>query len=95
MRNDDRVNSHNHHILQLWRINIDWQPSLSKHAVIKYITKYAKKARKRSRTYHQMLMCLSNMENLDDLAARAYKMLLTETIVERDIGAQKTCHMLL
>ena len=23
MRNDDRVNSHNHHILQLWRINID------------------------------------------------------------------------
>jgi DNA replication protein DnaC len=35
------------------------------------------------------------MENPDDLAARAYRRLLTETIVERDIGAQETCHMLL
>ena len=40
-------------------------------------------------------MRLSNMENPDDLAARAYKRLLTETLIERDIGAQETCHMLL
>ena len=46
MRNDDRVNSHNRHILQLWRANIDWQPVLSKHVVIKYIAKYAAKAEK-------------------------------------------------
>ena len=94
-RNDDRVNSHNRHILQLWRANIDWQPVLSRHAVIKYIAKYASKAEKSSETYHQMLMRLSNMENPDDLAARAYKRLLTETLIERDIGAQETCHMLL
>ena len=42
-----------------------------------------------------MLMHLSNMENPDDLVARAYRKLLTETIIERDIGAQETCHMLL
>ncbi|XP_059073384.1 uncharacterized protein LOC131874156 [Cryptomeria japonica] len=94
-RNDDRVNSHNRHILQLWRANIDWQPVLSKHAVVKYIAKYAAKAEKSSETYHQMLMRLSNMEDLNDLAARAYRRLLTETIIERDIGAQETCHMLL
>ncbi|XP_059076823.1 uncharacterized protein LOC131057818 [Cryptomeria japonica] len=94
-RNDDRVNSHNRHILQLCRANIDWQPVLSKHAVVKYIAKYAAKAEKSSETYHQMLMRLSNMEDPNDLAARAYRRLLTETIIERDIGAQETCHMLL
>ncbi|XP_059076868.1 uncharacterized protein LOC131031330 [Cryptomeria japonica] len=94
-RNDDRVNSHNRHILQLWRANIDWQPILSKHAVVKYIAKYAAKAEKSSETHHQMLMRLSNMEDPNDLAARAYRRLLTETIIERDIGAQETCHMLL
>ena len=40
-------------------------------------------------------MRLSNLENLDDLASRAYRKLLTETVIERDIGAQETCHMLL
>ncbi|XP_059071724.1 uncharacterized protein LOC131869345 [Cryptomeria japonica] len=94
-RNDDRVNSHNHYILQLWRANIDWQPVLSKHVVIKYIAKYAAKAKKSSETYHQMLMCLANIENRDDLATKAYRKLLNETIIERDVGAQETSHMLL
>ena len=35
------------------------------------------------------------METLDDLAAHAYRRLLTKIIVERDIGSQETCHMLL
>ncbi|XP_059064746.1 uncharacterized protein LOC131856825 [Cryptomeria japonica] len=85
-RNDDRVNSHNRHILQLWRANIDWQLVLSKYVVIKYIAKYAAKAEKSSETYHQMLMHLSEMENPDDLAARAYRRLLTETVIERDMS---------
>lgn len=50
-RNDERVNSHNRHILQLWRASIDWQPILSKHVVIKYIKKYAAKIEKISKTY--------------------------------------------
>ena len=38
-RNDDRVNSHNHYILQLWRANIDSRLVFSKYAMIKYIAK--------------------------------------------------------
>ena len=94
-RNDDRVNSHNCHILQLWRENIDWQPISSKHVVNKYIEKYASKAQKSSKTYHQKLMHRSDMENPDDLAACAYRRLLIEIVIERDIRAQETCHMLL
>lgn len=94
-RNDDRVNTHNRYILQLWRANVDWQPVLSRHAVIKYIAKYAAKAERSSETYQQMLMRRSNLENPDDLASRAYRKLLNETVIERDIGAQETCHMLL
>lgn len=40
-------------------------------------------------------MHLSNLENHDDLATRAYRKLLTEIVIERDIGAQETCHILL
>ena len=40
-------------------------------------------------------MHLSNLENPNDLATRAYRKLLIETVIERDIGAQETCHMLL
>ena len=35
------------------------------------------------------------MGNPDDLVACVYRRLLTETVIERDIGAQETCHMLL
>lgn len=94
-RNDDRVNSHNRYILQFWRANIDWQPVLSEHAVIRYIAKYVAKAKRNSETYHQMLMCLANIENPDDFASKVYRKLLTETIIERDVRAQATCHMLL
>ena len=73
MRNDERVNSHNHYILQLWRENIDWQPVLSAHAIIRYIAKYASKAEKSSETYHQMLMRLANIENLEDFSSKVYK----------------------
>ena len=60
-----------------------------------YIAKYAAKAEKSSETYHQMLVRLANIENPDEVASKAYKRLLTETLIERDIGAQETCHMLL
>lgn len=42
-----------------------------------------------------MLMRLVNMENIDDLATKAYRRILIETVIERDIGAQEVCHMLL
>ena len=42
-----------------------------------------------------MLMRVSSIQNLNEPTARAYKSLLCESIVDRDIGAQETCHMLL
>ena len=60
-----------------------------------YIATYVPKVEKSSKTYHQMLVRLANIENPDEAASKAYKRLLTETLIERDIGAQETCHMLL
>lgn len=68
---------------------------MSKHVVIKYIEKYATKAEKSFETYQQMLLHLANLENINDLATRAYKKLLTESMIERDIGVQEPSHMLL
>ena len=42
-----------------------------------------------------MLEIISNVVDSDIPSISAYKKFLTETIVERDIGAQETCHMFL
>ena len=42
-----------------------------------------------------MLTRISNVVESEIPAICAYKKFLAETIVERDIGAQETCHMLL
>ena len=78
----------------MWRDNIDWQPILSKRIVTNYISKYATKSEKGSETFHNMLMRVSSIQNPNE-TVRAYKILLCESIVDRDIGAQETCHMLL
>ena len=51
--------------------------------------------KKRSETFHDMLMHVSCIQNSNKLTSRAYKTMLFETIVDRDIGAQETCHFLL
>ncbi len=79
----------------IWRANIDWYPVLSKHVVINYIEKYAPKYEKKSETIHDMLMRVSSIQNPNEPAERAFKALLCETIIDRDIGAQETCHLLL
>ena len=38
---------------------------------------------------------ISNASASEDPALCAYKRFLAETIVDRDLGAQETCHMLL
>lgn len=86
-RNDDRLNMHNRETLMMWWANIDWKPILSKNVVINYIAKYAAKAEKGSETFHDMLMRISSIQNPNEPAARAYRTLLCETIVDRDIGA--------
>jgi ATP-dependent DNA helicase PIF1 len=93
-RNDDRLNIHNPDILTIWRENMDCQPILSRHAVMKYISKYASKAEGRSESYHHMLTRITDTLSPTDPASFAYRRLHTKAIVDRDIGTQETCHML-
>eukprot|EP01018_Ginkgo_biloba_P033877 Gb_14372 [translate_table: standard] len=94
-QNDDRVNVHNHELLVMWRGNVDWHPVTSMVVFLRYIAKYAAKVERRSESYHDKLMRVANTENPSDVVARACKRFLSETLVDRDIGAQETCHMLL
>ena len=40
-------------------------------------------------------MCVSSIQNPNELVAHAYKTFLCETIIHGDIVAQETCHLLL
>ena len=42
-RNDSLLNIHNPTMISIWRANVDCQPVLCKHVVLKYISKYASK----------------------------------------------------
>jgi hypothetical protein len=94
-RNDDRLNVHNVDLLAMWHANVDCQPVVSRHVVLKYIAKYASKEEKRSESYQDMLTRISNSGASEDPVLSAYRRFLVETLVDRDIGAQETCHMLL
>jgi hypothetical protein len=72
-RNDERLNIHNLNILQTWRENVDFQPVLSRYAVLKYIAKYASKAEGRSETYHHMLTRIASTSHLEDPASNSYR----------------------
>jgi hypothetical protein len=65
-RNDDRLNVHNVDLLAMWRANVDCQPVVSRHVVLKYIAKYASKAEKRSESYQDMLTRISNSSGSED-----------------------------
>ena len=74
----------------MWRGNVDCQPVVSQHAVLKYIAKYASKIEKRSESYQDTPTRISNATASEAPALCAYKRFLVETIVDRDIGAHKT-----
>ena len=93
-RNDDRLNSHIPSILSIWCGNVDCQPVLDIHAVQKYIAKYAAKSETKSESFHQMLRRIVHAAPLLDPSIVAVQKFLSETLVDRDIGAQETCHML-
>ena len=88
--NDECLNIHNPNILQTWRENVDCQQVLSRHAVLKYIAKYASKVEGRLETYHHMLTIIASTSHLDDPASTAYRCLHSEAIVDREISAQET-----
>jgi hypothetical protein len=94
-QNDDRINIHNLDLLATWRANVDCQPVVSRHDVLKYIARYASKVEKRSESYQDMLTRILNSGASEDSALSAYKIFLAEILVDREIGSQETCHMLL
>ena len=73
---------------------MDFQPVLSHYAVLKYIAKYTSKEEGKSETYHHMLTRIIAASCPQDPASYAYHRLHLEAIVDRDISAQETCHML-
>jgi hypothetical protein len=63
--------------------------------VINYIEKHRSKVEKGLKTFHDMLTHISSIQNPNEPLTHAYRNLLCETIVVRDIGSQETCHFLL
>ena len=93
-RNDPLLNVHNPLMLSVWRANVDCQPVLSRHAVLSYISKYASKAESKSESYHDILTRISHAAPAEEGILLPIRKLLSETVADRDIGAQETCHML-
>ena len=94
-RNDGLINSHNPVQLSAWRGNVDMQYCVSKHKVINYITKYATKSEPRSQTMKEVYANIAQNLNDESSALQVVQKLLTNSVGERDISAQETCHLLL
>lgn len=94
-RNDGLINSHNPVQLSAWRGNVDMQYCVSKHKVINYITKYATKTEPRSQTMKEAFANITRNMNDDSSALQVIQKLLINSVGERDLSAQETCHLLL
>jgi hypothetical protein len=95
VRNDPYINPHNRLQLQGWRANVDLKPVLSIHAALQYISKYASKAEPRSESFTEIFNQILNNSNPNDLSLALIQKLLLNSVSERDISAQETCHLLL
>ncbi|GBC48412.2 ATP-dependent DNA helicase PIF1 [Rhizophagus irregularis DAOM 181602=DAOM 197198] len=94
-RNDPYLNSHNRLQLQGWRANVDIKPVLTIHAALQYISKYASKSEPKSVAFTEIFNQILNKSNSDDNSLASIQKLLLNSIAERDISAQETCHLLL
>jgi hypothetical protein len=79
----------------MWNENVDCQPMVYQHVVLKYIAKYASKVEKRSESYQDMLTRITSFAASEDPTLSAYKIFLSQTLVYCDIGAQQIFHMFL
>src|ERR1043166_1017797 len=62
---------------------------------LQYISKYASKSEMRSSAFSEILSNILSKSNSDDSSLSVVQGLLLQTVAERDISAQKTCHLLL
>ena len=93
-RNDELLNIHNSSMLSIWRENVDCQHVLSRHAILTYISKYASKAKNIYESYCEILSRIAHAAPAEEAIVLPIRKLLSETVADRDIGAQETCHML-
>lgn len=74
--------------------NIDFQLIISWLLVLKYIAKYASKVERKLEICVNMLERICSNERLEDQDLKSYQKFMVYIVVEQDIGAQGTCHML-
>ena len=94
-RNDDRINSHNHVMLQHWRANVDLQAIVDTDQCIRYMAKYATKGEPRSQSASDILKVCVNRLRDNDMASSALRRAMIQVVGDRDIGSQETAHLLL
>ncbi|CAB4416220.1 unnamed protein product [Rhizophagus irregularis] len=64
------------------------------HAALQYISKYASKAELSSLAFSEIFKQILNNSNPDDSSLSPIQKLLLNSVSERDISAQETCHLL-
>ena len=94
-RNDPYINPHNRLQLQGWRANVDLKPVLSIYAALQYISKYASKSEPRSEAFSEIFNKILNSSEPDGSSLSSIQKLLLNSVSERDISVQETCHILL
>ena len=94
-RNDLFINPHDRLQFQGWRANADLKPILNMNTALQYISKHASKSEPRSAAFSEILNKILKNRSPDDSALAAIQGLLLQTVAERDISAQETCHLLL
>jgi hypothetical protein len=74
---------------------VDLKPVLSIYAALQYVSKYASKAEPKSALFTKIFNSILNNSNPKDLSLAPIQKLLLNSVSERDISAQETCHLLL
>ncbi|XP_059073258.1 uncharacterized protein LOC131874057 [Cryptomeria japonica] len=73
---------------------MDCQLVMSRKVVLQYISKYASKSEKRSKSYTEILEIIVNASESEDTILSTYQKFMMRIIENCDISAQETCHML-
>ncbi len=74
---------------------MDLKPVLSIHVALQYISKYASKSESRSTAFLEIFNEILNKSNPEAASLTLIQKLLINSVAERDILAQETCHLLL
>ena len=93
-RNDPRLNSHDHLMLQNWRANVDFQVIIDMTACARYMAKYVSKCEPHSKAMDTIYSdCVSKLGSTSNPTS-AFKKAMIQVVGERDFGAQETAHIL-